>query len=84
MVEVTQADRDAGAQTYADIDGTFPIDTVFRDELLSGLHDDDPLIQAFAAHRIAERERCIRIMQDRFPGYANAKDKIAEILRSGE
>lgn len=63
MVEVTQADREAAADAYhtcyEDV-----LNSAWMDALIAGKHDDDPLVRAFAANRLAERERCARVAED--------------------
>ena len=63
MVEVTQADREA-AWPFADFH-CLP-DTQMRERWFSGYYDNLPqgrAIQAFSTNRIAERERCARVVE---------------------
>lgn len=53
-VAVTQADRKAAAAYYRE---QFGHGTKMEPRLREGQHDKQPLVQAFARHRIAERER---------------------------
>ena len=53
---MTQADRKAAARLVSKMG-----DTIRALNILSGNLDDAPEVQAFAAHRIAERERCARV-----------------------
>ena len=56
MGEVTQADREAAARLVSKMG-----DTIRALNITCGNLDDAPEVQAFARHRIAERERCARI-----------------------
>ena len=58
MVEVTHADRKAAARLVSKMG-----DTIRALNITCGNLDDAPEVQAFAAHRIAERERCARVVE---------------------
>lgn len=87
MVPVTQADRDAAADSHTLIE---PIDADIR----AGKRDIHPWVQGFARHRLAAEaaaiERCIRVadecerQQDCDHGAANTGGAaaVAESLRS--
>jgi len=59
MVEVTQADREAAADLYLALDGDLPTHEITEeaDRHRRGDRDHTAPVQAFARHRIAERER---------------------------
>ena len=54
-VEVTQADRDAAADLYLDLDGLpySPRDLAHADEIRRGEYDAHASVQAFARHRLS-------------------------------
>lgn len=83
MVEVTQADRKAAAQLVSKMG-----DTIRALNILSGNLDDAPEVQAFAVHRIAERERCARVAEDWTMDWtresAHIPSDIAQAIRIGE
>ena len=51
MVEITQADREAAEDAYHTCYEDVP-NSAWMDALIAGKHDDDPLVRAFARHRI--------------------------------
>ena len=57
-VAVTQADREAAAALF----GTSPWSI---DQFISGKRDKTDKVQAFARHRIAERERCAQMLDQK-------------------
>lgn len=67
MVEVIQADRERAAPFgigHGWISGRdFSADYM----ILNGHWDDKPIVQAFAAHRLDERERCAKVAEDHAP-----------------
>ena len=56
QVEVTDADREAAASGYFAWCSGNP---VIPDRMKAGTADDHSMVQAFARHRIAERERVV-------------------------
>lgn len=66
--KVEQCDREAAADFRDDVWG-YPTSAKFR----NGSEDSHRLVQAFAAARIAERERCATIAD----AYADEKDVMA-------
>ena len=56
QVEVTDADREAAASGYFAWCSGNP---VIPDRMKAGTADDHSMVQAFAHHRIAERERVV-------------------------
>ena len=56
IVPVTQADREAASAAYYDCYET-PPNALWMAKMENGGHDDDPVVQAFARHRISETSR---------------------------
>lgn len=54
MTEITQADRDAAARSFA-IDHDVPMDCAVCKAILSGEEDDQEIVARFARHRMEER-----------------------------
>ena len=64
MVEITQADRKAAAAFILTMYGNrLAGDMERRKAVSAGKRDFDRFVQAFAAHRLAERERCARVAE---------------------
>ena len=65
-VVVEQVDRDAAAELYLSETGLphSPHDRRIASEFRSGELDDWDSVQAFARHRLAERERCAKVARD--------------------
>ena len=61
QVEVTDADREAAASGYFAWCSGNP---VIPDRMKAGTADDHSMVQAFARHRIAERERVLAELVD--------------------
>jgi len=91
MSTVTQADREAAANFCAVDDDGF--DTrLFVTKLRAGLDDENPVVQAFAAHRtssqvelleaLEEARTCLLDGDDIFPDRACRDDTILEILNT--
>lgn len=64
---IVQVDRDAASDWFA-LTNSLGIDHTgkrFEEALRDGSYDDDnhPLVQAFASHRLAERERCAKLAE---------------------
>lgn len=62
-VKVTQADREAASAAYYDCFET-PPNALWMAKMENGGHDDDPVVQAFAKHRLAERERIVALARE--------------------
>lgn len=54
MTEITQADRDAAARSFAS-DHDVPMDCAVCKAILSGEEDDQEIVTRFALHRMEER-----------------------------
>ena len=88
---VTQADRDAAADLYI---GQLGDDDGFAEKIRTGtnLPGCNAWEEAFARHRIAERERCARVADEHVitadddvqAAYARAAIDIAEVIRRGQ
>jgi hypothetical protein len=63
-VNVEQCDREAAYGAYFECYEDTPND-LWLEALRAGKHDDDPQVQLLARHRIAERERCAKIVEAR-------------------
>lgn len=57
-VVVEQVDRDAAAALTVAVGH---VGSAFTAHITEGLEDDTSLVQAFARHRLAERERCAKV-----------------------
>lgn len=60
-VEVTQEDREQAGACYARMTGRGGCEATHAD-IINGRADDSVLVQAFARHRLAERERCAKVV----------------------
>ena len=65
MVEVTQADREAAADVLDEVCSLIEHNGIGQaaDLIRDGEYDEHPCVQRIAAHRIAERERCARVVE---------------------
>lgn len=76
---ITQADREAALDGYHSFFENVPNEAWER-AMLAGKHDDDEVVQAFAAHRIeAERESANTLAR-----LQRERDQAVEALRFGE
>jgi hypothetical protein len=88
MIEVTQADRDAAVEAYlaqdiqCDLGGVNP---QFLRDMIDGERDDDALLQAFAAHRVATEAKIVKFLRaigDEFP--LDDPHRLADLLQQQE
>lgn len=82
-VPVTQEDRDAAAAFYGPYLAR-PGEVLVTAHMRAGKIDESPLIQAFAAHRAAEQERCMRIIAGSWTLDTRAKNNLATVIRGSE
>jgi len=85
MHKVTQADREAVALLFEALDGKVSVRAI---NVRLGHVDALDTVQAFAAHRLAERERCAGVAEavpafiDKWDGRASFRARIAAAIRS--
>lgn len=63
MIDVEQCDREAAADWLA-ADDDAPDMLHFASVIRAGGDDGHSLVQAFARHRLAERERCAKVAEE--------------------
>lgn len=82
---ITQADRDAALDGYHSFFENVPNEAWER-AMLAGKHDDDEVVQAFSAHRIAaERETVEQVvawLRETAPQYSH--NELAALIEQGD
>jgi hypothetical protein len=67
MIEANQADRSAAVEAYlaqdiqCDLGG---VNAQFLRDMIDGERDDDALLQAFAAHRVATEAKIVKFLRE--------------------
>ena len=84
MTEITQADRDAAARSFAS-DHDVPMDCAVCKAILSGEEDDQEIVTRFARHRMEERAAIVAYARGH-GGNAWSRDVLyfAEKIEAGE
>jgi hypothetical protein len=84
MIKIIQADRDAAADyVIPKGDVRYSKHAGLRKAFLKGLLDDDPAVQAFIRHRLAERAR-IEAWLRKQPAETNDPDRYADAIAAGK
>lgn len=83
MVELTDADREAAASGYYAWCSGNP---VIPNRMIEGRADDHSMVQAFARHRLAEREAVVKWLRGLHWTHLDAEPakRIANAIEAGE